>query len=76
MTVGNPLNKRLIRELANTRKKLSEVCEDLGIDYEELLESGSLGIDQCSHCGIWSTKTIPDLDNHPICPLCLDLSGM
>ena len=76
MIAGNPLNKRLIKELANTRRRLAEVCEDLGIDYDELIESGDLGIEQCSHCNIWSTRTVPDLDENPICPLCLDLSGM
>ncbi len=76
MTVGNPLSKKLIRELNGTRKRLSEVCEDLGIDYEELLESGDLGIAQCTHCSTWSTKLIPDLDDNPICRFCVDLVGM
>lgn len=76
MIAGNPLNKKLVRELNGTRRRLSEVCEDLGIDYEELLESGQLGIDQCSHCNVWSTKTVQDLDDNPICPLCLNLTGM
>lgn len=47
MNVGNPLSKKLIKELQGTRRRLSEVCEDLGIDYDELVESGDLGIDQC-----------------------------
>ena len=76
MIVGNPLNKKLVKELKGTRKRLSEVCEDLGIDYEDLIESGDIGIGQCTHCNIWSTKLIPDLDSNPICPVCLSISGM
>lgn len=76
MIVGNTLNKKLIKELTGTRRRLSEVCEDLGIDYDDILESGGFGIEQCSHCNIWSTKLIPDLDNNPICPVCVSLIGM
>lgn len=76
MTVGNPLSKKLIKELNGTRRRLSEVCEDLGIDYEELLESGDIGIAQCSHCNTWYTKLIPDLDENPICRFCVNLIGM
>ena len=76
MIAGNPLNKKLIKELSNTRRPLYEVCEDLGIDYDELLESGDIGIEQCTHCGVWSTRTVPDLDENPICPVCVDIAGM
>ena len=76
MIAGNPLNKKLIKELVNTRRRLAEVCEDLGIDFEELIESGDIGIEQCSHCNVWSTKLIPDLDGNPICNLCADIAGM
>ena len=34
MTVG--LNNKLIKALKGTRKRLFEVCEDLGIDYEDI----------------------------------------
>ena len=68
------LNKRLVKELNGTRKKLSEVCEDLGIDYNELIEAGDLGVVQCTHCGIWTTKPIQDLDNNPICRICADVT--
>ena len=74
MTVG--LNNKLIKALNGTHKRLFEVCEDLGIDYEDILESGDLGITQCTHCNIWSTKTVQDLDDNPICNYCLDISGM
>ncbi len=74
MTVG--LNNKLIKALKGTRKRLFEVCEDLGIDYEDILESGDLGITQCTHCNTWSTRTVQDLDDNPICNYCLDISGM
>ena len=76
MTDGNLLKKRIIKELRGTRKKLSDVCEDLGVDYDELVTSGNLGIDQCTHCGRWEFKLIPDLDNNPICTYCRDIEGM
>ena len=38
------LSKKLVRALEGTRHKLRDVCEDLGIDYEELME-GELPID-------------------------------
>lgn len=74
MTVG--LNNKLIKALNGTQKRLFEVCEDLGIDYEDILESGDLGITQCTHCNTWSTRTVQDLDDNPICNYCLDISGM
>lgn len=69
------LSKKLVKALEGTRHKLRDVCEDLGIDYEELME-GELPIDNCSHCGIWSTRLIPDLDNNPICKTCVEHVGM
>lgn len=74
--MGNSLQTKLVRELNGTRRKLREVCEDLGIDYEELTETGDLGIDSCSHCGLWSLRLVPDLDGNPICRFCVDLVGM
>jgi hypothetical protein len=77
MSFGNPLQKKLIRELNGTRRSLREVCEDLGIDYDELTDGEvDLGIEQCTHCNLWSTKLIPDLDFNPICSYCVDLIGM
>lgn len=76
MIVGTPLNKKLVKMLSGTRTKLRDACEDLGIDYDELIEAGDIGIDTCSHCSIWSVKLIPDLDQNPICAYCLDLAGM
>lgn len=70
------LHSKLVKELNNTRRSLVEVCEDLGIDSDELMESDSLGIQRCSHCGTWSLKLVPDLDGNPICRFCVDLVGM
>ena len=72
----NPLQTKLVKELNNTRRNLREVCEDLGIDYEELTETGDIGCDMCTHCGLWSTRLVPDLDDNPICRFCVDLIGM
>lgn len=68
--------KKLVAELKGTKRNLREVCEDLGIDYEELVESGDIGIDQCSHCNTWSTRLVDDLDGNPICRYCEDLIGL
>ena len=73
---ANYLNKKLVKLLNGSRMRLRDACEDLGIDYDELIEAGDLGIDTCTHCGIWSTKLIPDLDQNLICNYCLDLAGM
>jgi hypothetical protein len=70
-----PLNKKLINELKGTRRSLSEVCEDLGINYEELIEN-PLPISRCTHCDTWSVKLVPDLDDNLICRFCVDLAGM
>ena len=42
------------------------------IDVQELTKH----IDQCTHCGVWSTKLIPDLDENPICGYCAKLIGL
>lgn len=65
----------LKNELLNTRQNLIEVCEDLGIDPENI-DTDSLGIYQCCGCGLWQTKLFPDLDGTPICRFCLELIGM
>lgn len=74
MIAGNHLSRKLIKELNGTRKKLSEVCEDLGIEYSEIIED--LSIQQCTHCNTWALKLIQDLDGNPICRFCRDLEGM
>lgn len=75
MIAGNQLSNKLIKTLNGTHKKLRDVCEDLGIDYDELVEDG-LPIDRCSHCGVWSNKLVADLDDNPICPVCVSTVGL
>lgn len=67
--------KRLANVLNNTRRSLFEVCEDLDIDIDEV-DPQLLGLDQCTHCGLWSGKLVPDLDHNPICTYCVHLIGM
>ena len=76
MTDSSQQYRRLAKALNGTRKTLSQVCRDLGIDMDnvedELLQRA---IDQCSHCNVWSNKLIEDLDGMPICTLCERLVG-
>lgn len=75
--IGTKLKSKLFKELLGTKKRVRDVCEDLGIDYEEILTSDSLqGIDQCSHCMCWHKELILDLDSNPICRYCKDLIGL
>jgi hypothetical protein len=77
MTDTNQMYKRLVKRLSNTRKTLFEICKEYDIDLEEVdIDVLQTYIDQCSHCNIWSTKLVPDLDDNPICPLCVRLVGM
>lgn len=75
MIAGNPLSKKLVRALNGTHKNLRDVCEDLGLDYDDLIDE-ELPIDRCTHCGVWSTKLVPDLDDNPICPVCVATVGL
>lgn len=43
------LFKKLILELKGTRKRLRDVCEDLGLEYEDLYDE-DIGIYQCASC--------------------------
>lgn len=67
---------RLAKHLNNTRKGLTQTCHELDIDLEEVEdELLQQVIDQCSHCNIWSFKLLLDLDQNPVCPLCVRLVG-
>lgn len=69
--------QQLKTNLNKTYKSLYEVCNELDIDINSLdLEQLTKHIDQCTHCGIWSTKLIPDLDENPICTTCAKLIGL
>ena len=69
--------KRLTNYLYKTRKYLHEACNELNIDFSRVdptvLENQ---ISTCTHCGIWSTKLIPDLDLNPICSTRAKLIGL
>jgi hypothetical protein len=68
---------KLKTHLNKTYKPLYEVCKELGIDMDGLdVQELVKHIDQCTHCGIWSTKLIPDLDENPICNTCAKLIGL
>jgi hypothetical protein len=75
MTAGNPLSKKLVKLLNGTHKNLRDVCEDLGIDYDDLTEE-ELPINRCTDCGVWSLNLVPDLDDNPICPVCVTMLGL
>jgi hypothetical protein len=68
--------KRLAKALNKTRKSLTQTCYELGIDIDEIEDHVLVSIiDQCSHCNIWSQQLTLDLDDNPICPVCLRLTG-
>ena len=68
---------KLKNQLNNTHKPLYQVCNELGIDMDTLdVEILTKHIDQCTHCGVWSTKLVPDLDQNPICGYCVRLIGL
>lgn len=56
--------------LVGTRQTAKELADTLGIDVPEVINAM-----QCTHCGIWARKLLPDLDGHPICSLCRALYG-
>lgn len=77
MTDISPNYKRLARILNKTRKSLTQTCYELGIDIDDIEDQILVSIiDQCSHCNIWSQQLVLDLDENPICPVCLRLTGL
>ena len=69
--------KRLARVLNKTRKSLTQTCYDLGIDVDDIEDHLLMQvIDQCSHCNIWSQQLVQDLDDNPVCPVCVRLTGL
>jgi len=73
----NPNYKRLAKILNKTRKSLTQTCYELGIDIDEIEDYILVSIiDQCSHCNIWSQQLVQDLDDNPICPTCVRLTGL
>jgi len=69
--------KRLAKVLNKTRKSLTQTCYELGIDIDEIEDHILMNvIDQCSHCNIWSQQLVLDLDQNPVCPVCVRLTGL
>lgn len=68
--------RRLAKHLNKTRKTLTQVCNDLDIDIDDVEDEHlQAAIDQCSHCSIWSTDLQDDSDGNLVCGLCLRLVG-
>lgn len=57
-------------ELIGTRKSIRQVCEDLGIEVPAYVT-----LEQCSHCNLWAKRLKRDLDDFPICDVCLTFYG-
>jgi hypothetical protein len=69
--------RRLAKVLNKTRKSLTQTCYDLGIDVDDIEDHLLMQvIDQCSHCNIWSQQLVQDLDDNPVCPVCVRLTGL
>jgi hypothetical protein len=69
--------KRLTKLLNKTRKPLLQACQELNLDVDMLdYDVFEKHCSQCTHCDIWGTTHVPDLDYNPICKVCLDIVGM
>jgi NAD-dependent SIR2 family protein deacetylase len=68
--------RRLAKSLNKTRKTLTQVCNELDIDIDDVddyhLEAHT---QECSHCGIWGSDHREDADQFPVCKLCFSLVG-
>lgn len=68
--------RRLAKQLNKTRKTLTQACNELGIDIDDVEDEYlQAAIDQCSHCNIWSTTLDDDEDGNLVCDLCFRLVG-
>jgi hypothetical protein len=77
MTDINQQYLKLIKVLNGTRKSLTELCLEANINVRDIeYDLLQLHIDQCSHCNIWTTKPIDDLDGNPICKVCEQIAGL
>ena len=77
MTDTNPHYRRLVKQLSGTRKTFTHACRDADVDTKDIdyYQLNQL-VSQCTHCDIWSSQTILDLDDNPICVVCLRLTGL
>jgi hypothetical protein len=72
----DPQYKRLAKHLTKTRKTIYQACEDIGLDVDSVdYYDFDKYCKQCTHCDIWGTNHVQDLDDNPICTLCLRLVG-
>ena len=56
---------------------MTQTCHELGIDVDDIEDHILVEvIDQCSHCNIWSQQLVLDLDENPVCPTCVRLTGL
>jgi hypothetical protein len=77
MIVINQMYQQLVNNLHKTHKNLLQVCQELGVDINEVdLATLTKQIDQCTHCNVWSKHLVPDLDDNPICSYCVKLIGL
>jgi hypothetical protein len=73
----DPKYKRLVKHLTKTRKPLWQACKELDISMDDIDDTVLTSlIVNCSHCDIWGTNHVPDLDDNPICVTCLQITGM
>jgi hypothetical protein len=73
----NPQYKRLAKHLTKTRKPLWQACKELDIPIDDIDDTVLTSlIVNCTHCDIWGTNHVPDLDDNPICVTCLQITGM
>lgn len=76
MTDINPQYRKLAKTLKGTRKTLTEACREHNLDIDDVDDYYlQQAIDQCSHCNIWSTALVDDLDGNPICGICESIIG-
>ena len=71
----NALFSKLIKELQGTKRRMRDVCEDLGMDPHDLVGE-DIGVYLCNSCGIWHKQLIEDFDGNFICTYCENLVGL
>lgn len=68
--------RRLTKHLIRTRKTLTQVCNELNIDIDDVEDEYlQAHIDQCSHCNVWATDLNDDDNGNLVCQLCFRLVG-
>ena len=68
----------LDKALYRTKRRISEVCKELGIDLNDVSTEDMLMV-QCVNCSIWGnkfTEMIEYEDDSYLCELCDDLDTL